>query len=316
MNIRYTSAFDVSGTKSFRLSARKVFGDFGGNEQNRSELFRSFLVPPPDWDMFQVDQRGAEALVVAYLCEAGNYRELFEVGIKPHTYLALNIFPDRFRGTYSRDRYRFRRPRELAELPEWPELNTLISEDPAHEVPYKLGKKTAHAKNYNMGPDTFRKNVLKDSQGTIVLTFAEAKEYLLIFERLFPEVIEWQASIERQLADGRVLYNLFGFPRTFHGRWNAALVREALSYIPQSTIGCLNSMVFTDMAADTRWDMLVNAHDAVVGQSPKELTEEACRTAKKLIARPLTSPRGEIFYMGADAMAGPSWAKKDMRKIK
>lgn len=41
---RYTSIFDVSGTKSFRLSAKQMFGEIGGNLQNMPEDMRSFMV--------------------------------------------------------------------------------------------------------------------------------------------------------------------------------------------------------------------------------------------------------------------------------
>lgn len=40
----------------------------------------------------QVDQSGAEALIVAYCCVNGAYRSLFTNGIKPHTFLAMHLF--------------------------------------------------------------------------------------------------------------------------------------------------------------------------------------------------------------------------------
>jgi len=190
LEYRYTSIFDVSGTKSFRLSAKQMFGEIGGNLQNLPEDMRSFMVADEGKLLFQVDQSGAEALIVAYLAERGNYRELFDVGIKPHTYLALNIFIDKFRGTYPKDRYLFRKPSELVQLPEWQKLNKFISKDESNVTEYQLGKKIAHAKSYGMGPITFRKNVLQESQGEILLSSQECKHFLSMFELLFPEIIE------------------------------------------------------------------------------------------------------------------------------
>lgn len=321
LEYRYTSVFDVSGTKSFRLSSRQMFGEIGGNLQNLPESMRSFMIPDPGKSIFQIDQAGAEALVVAYLAEAGNYRELFHVGIKPHTYLALNIFIDKFRGDYPRDRYQFRRPAELVELPEWPKLNKKISKDPAFVTEYQLGKRIAHAKSYGMGPNTFRANVLQESQGEILLTAAECKHFLQMFERLFPEVIEWQGRLITEAIANRVLYNLFGYPRELAGRWNNELEREALSYIPQSTVGVLTSLTF---AAMEKWslsnaaaglDMLVNVHDAVVGQAVTEHIPAVCRLGRELFAVELTSPRGEKFRMKSEAMAGPTWNKDSMEVI-
>lgn len=321
LEYRYTSIFDVSGTKSFRLSAKQMFGEIGGNLQNLPEDMRSFMVADEGKLLFQVDQSGAEALIVAYLAERGNYRELFDVGIKPHTYLALNIFIDKFRGTYPKDRYLFRKPSELVQLPEWQKLNKSISKDESNVTEYQLGKKIAHAKSYGMGPITFRKNVLQESQGEILLSSQECKHFLSMFELLFPEIIEWQERLKKQVIETRVLHNLFGYPREFAGRWNMELEREALSYIPQSTVGVLTSLVFTDLerlsrTSEPELDVLVNVHDAVVGQHLEAEVERICRLTMDLFKRPLTAPSGEVFYMKSEAMVGKTWKKKDMREVK
>jgi hypothetical protein len=44
--------------------------------------------------MAQVDQSGAEALIVSYICRYGNFRQLFLHGIKPHTYVGMFVFAD------------------------------------------------------------------------------------------------------------------------------------------------------------------------------------------------------------------------------
>ncbi len=320
LEYRYTATFDVSGTKSFRLSSKMLFGEIGGNLQNMPEEMRSFMIPDEGKLLFQVDQSGAEALVVAYLAEKGAYRELFDVGIKPHTYLALNIFIDKFRGKQPRDRYQFRKPRELVELPEWKALNKSISKDPANETEYQLGKRVAHAKSYGMGPRTFQMNVLQESQGSIVLSYDDSKRFLVMFEKLFPEVIDWQGRLINEAIANRRLFNLFGYPRELCGRWNNELEREALSYIPQSTVGVLTSIVFTelhDYALHNRkaWDLLVNVHDAVVGQAPIDEIKEVCQLTRKLFARSLVSPAGETFHMKSEAMAGRTWKKQEMEIV-
>jgi len=320
LEYRYTSIFDVSGTKSFRLSSKQMFGEYGGNLQNLPEDMRSFMIPDAGKSIFQVDQSGAEALIVAHLAEKGTYRELFDVGIKPHTYLALNIFTDKFRGTQPKSRYQFKKPRELLELPEWKELNKFISKDPGNVTEYQLGKRIAHAKSYGMGPNTFRLNVLQETQGSLLLSFQDCKNFLAMFEQLFPEIIAWQARLISETIANRRLYNLFGYPREFCGRWNNELEREALSYIPQSTVGVLTSIVITEAFAyakthNKNWDFLVNVHDAVVGQAPHEEIPEVCRLIRDLFARPLTAPSGEVFHMKSEAMAGPTWNKNEMEVV-
>jgi DNA polymerase I-like protein with 3'-5' exonuclease and polymerase domains len=319
--MRFVCSFDVAGTKSYRLSSRKLFGDYGGNAQNIPESIREYLVADPDHVILQVDQSGAEALIVAYLCRPGFYRELFDVGIKPHTFLALNIFTNKFQGEHPPQRYQFRRPIELSQLPEWKSLNKLISKDPGSETEYKLGKLTAHAKAYDMKAPTFRLNVLQKSQGAIILSLDEARRFLDTYDKLFPEILEWQAEVESEVSKSRVLYNLFGYPRIFAGRWCNELVREAYSFVPQSTVGCLTSIAAAELQAETekqkwRCDLLANVHDALVVQCHKNIVHEVAAFIQKSFGRPLTSPRGETFSMKSEAMFGPTWAKSTMEEIK
>jgi hypothetical protein len=315
--MRFVYSINAAGTKSYRTSSRKLFGTMGGNAQNVPETVRKYLVADPGYEIGQVDQGGAEALIVAYLCEPGIYRELFQYGIKPHTYLALNIFTDKFRGQHSRDRYQFQRPGELVQLPEWKALNKSISKDASNETEYALGKMTAHAKAYDMKAPTFRLNVLQKSSGRICLTLAEAKHFLDTYDRLFPEVLSWQAETEQTVQSTRRLYNLFGYPREFTGRLTNDLLREALSFVPQSTVGCLTSIAVTELQQaleQHNWqcDILANVHDAIVTQHAPEIRQPVLSTIQKSFGRPLTTPRGETFHMKSSAMYGPTWAKEDM----
>lgn len=142
-----------------------------------------------------------------------------------------------------------------------------------------------------------------------------------MFEKLFPEIIAWQEEVTTKVAATRTLYNLFGYPRYFGGRWSAELIREALSFIPQSTVGCLTSIVATAFqefieTEELDWDILTNVHDAVVFQAPPDEIVSACRKCEELFSMPLTSSRGHTFRMGSDSGYGPTWAKKSHTKLK
>lgn len=91
-NSRITCAYVITGTKTFRLSSRKLLGTFGTNTQNWNKKTRKLIVAPPGYTLVQVDQAGAEALVVAYIAPAGRFRDLFLNGIKSHTYVAVHLF--------------------------------------------------------------------------------------------------------------------------------------------------------------------------------------------------------------------------------
>lgn len=323
--MRFYSAYNVAGTKSFRLSSRQFLSEYGGNAQNQPESIREYLIADPGKVILQRDQSGAEAMIVSRLSKAGNYRRLFALGIKPHTYLALNIFAEKFaRHTgFPASRYLGLSPDALVLLPEWPDLNTYISSHPDNDREYKLGKITAHAKSYAMGAATFQLNTLQQSGGLIRLSLKESKHFLGTFEFLFPEIIEWQQEIRDTVRTTRKLHNLFGHPRNFHKQWSEELFREALSFIPQSTVGVLTSIAATKIQSKIEsehrdWDLLVNAHDALVMQVPDSHDEirDAMEALDAGFRQPLLDREGNTYYMKSEGMYGPTWAKKTMKKWK
>jgi hypothetical protein len=131
--------YKCGGTKSFRLSASRFLGKAGVNLQNPPPTLLECIEAPAGYLFLQRDQAGAEALIVAYEIRDGYFRELFKVGIKPHVYMALQIFIDKFRGSYPKERYYFRRPKELRELPGWPEMAKVIL-----ELSERYGTETYH----------------------------------------------------------------------------------------------------------------------------------------------------------------------------
>jgi hypothetical protein len=310
--MRVTGSYKLAGTKSFRRASSQLFGSIGINCQNPSHTLMGACEPDPGKIFLQADQSGAEARCVAYEADAGNYRELFDVDIKPHTYLALNIFPDKFKGNQPKERYAFRRPKELAALPEWPELNLFITKAKANKKEYALGKLTAHGSSYDMGWKTFQINVLEKSLGSIRLTAKEAKYYLEMFGVVFPEVVAWQRKIKNQLLATRTLTNLFGYQRTFYGRWNEALVREGYSWIPQSTIGLITSMAICDMdeyieANKLDWDILNDKHDSMLVQCPIAEWKACGQKMNEFLGRDLVSTTGIPYQMKTELSKGFSW---------
>lgn len=310
-----TTILKIPGTRSFRASATQVkIGKLtcGSNLQNNNELLSRCLAAPAGWKLVQVDQRSAEALVVAYLAKPGKFRKLFDVGIKPHTYMALQIFINQYiPDSTQHGRFLFADPVKLAKYPEWPELNKRIKNNADH---YALGKRVIHAGNYDMRWPTFKDYCLSESEGQVKLTNDQAKSYLEMRKLAFPEIAEWQVMVADRAYQDRVLYNLFGHPRRITRPWDDGLRREILSFIPQSTVGELTHIAFTNLydwiAANAKpWHLLNNKHDSYVAMCPES---EALECARKMIccmARTFTTANGETFTMGADPMIGQNLGK-------
>ena len=272
----------------------------------------------------QTDQSGAEALIVAYLCRPGNFRDLFKYKVKPHVFVAMHVFAQEWQKRLSGqgldikfDITSFLRApiKDLTTLPFWSELDAMIKDSdnwPAKERYYYIAKMICHASNYGMRAAAFQLNVLEKSRGKIVLSKQEAEHYLSIYHGLFPEIHEWHQTIREQLAATKTLYNLFGYPRRFTQELNETNIKEAFAFIPQSTVGCITNIAYTKLQTyieDTRrsWDMLANTHDSYMGQSLLVQALEFARKQKEFIEMKLTNFNGESFQMKSETSIGFNW---------
>ena len=308
--MRALTQLKLAGTKSFRLSASQFFG-YGINAQNSDKSLLDIFEAPPGWKIVSVDQAGAEALIVAYLCRPGNYRELFTEGVKPHIYVALHIFLDKFRGDNSPARYWLTKPGVLKTYPEWAALSKTISSSPFE---YDLGKKTGHASNYRMRENTFREQALKESGGTLNLSMEQAAHFLNTYKVIFPEIVEWQSEIEESVRSGRQLRNLLGFPRQFNQLITDGYIREAISWVPQSTVGCITHVAYK-MLTDhirregLRWRPFNNKHDSYAALVPDAEVREAATMMTKFINMPLVGRDGAQFVMASEIQVGQNMGK-------
>lgn len=330
---RNTTNYVISGTLSFRLGSRKVLRKWGTNLQNIEKSARAMYIPDPGKVFVQVDQSGAEALIVAYLCRAGNFRDLFLHGVKPHVFVGLHNFKQQWKDYYSATGLdTVPDIDELCNLPivllkkhrDFKEVDRLIKSSdnwPAAQRYYYIAKMICHASNYGMRAGAFQLNVLEKSRGKIALSKKEAENYLTTYHTLFPEIHEWHRDVERQLNETRILYNLFGYPRQFfYPSTNPQdnLLKEAYAQCPQSTVGCITHIAFTRMyehidANRLKWDLLANTHDSYLLQVPIGEETTCAPVAQEFMNQELTSPRGEKFRMKSEAQYGYNWAPQSTK---
>ena len=313
---RFVSQFKVAGTRSFRLSSTKLL-DWGSNGQNVNDCVLQILTSRKGHKFVQADQSGAEALVVANLAPRGRYIELFRNGIKPHTYLALHLFadsrPEWFTDISPKEMFlAAKEPAALRATAGWPVLKHRVE---TSGEPYDLGKRTIHAKSYKMGWHTFQENVLKMSGGKLVLSVAQAKKFLAMVDELFPELAAWQDEVIFIARRDRELRNLFGYPRRFERIFTQSYEREIISWIPQSTVGCLSTeaMLALEPHAESRgWTLLNQKHDSLLYEVPDaDVAEAAILLPKTIASFELTGRGGEKFRMKSSVAVGENWGKWD-----
>ena len=307
-------------TKTFRNRSGKTINDKGTNLQNPSPGMCRIHTPKRGCSFIQPDLAGAEAKVVAMLTPpGGKFRQLFDVGIKPHVFVALHLFQPQWQKETPYDaRHLCSLPiSELSVHPEWKYLGKIIKN---HTERYFIGKKTCHSFNYRKMPGTFRFDVLKESEGKIVLTLKDSEHFREVYVSLFPEIFEyWHEEVIAHLQGTRYIYNCLGYPHYFGGHvYDQETIRKAIATGPQSTVGCVANIAACDFQDwvedhDKKWDLLNNKHDSLLAQA--EDGEETLSCARKMcefMGRvELRSPFGETFYMKTEVSVGKNWAKKD-----
>lgn len=352
---RSSTMYKISGTKTFRQGSAMILGNWGENLQNKDKDVRKLYLSDGwidddipnliaylvDGDisilneaqrnrikiLIQVDQSGAEALIVSYLCRAGKFRDLFIHGVKPHVFVALHVFSEQWKRRCPEldiDKFLHAKPAELQNIQGWKQLDKLIKssdEWAAHERYYYIAKMICHASNYGMRGPTFAINVLQKSEGAIRLSEKEATNYLEAYHKIFPEIRLWHHDVQEQLNKNKsVLWNLFGEPRQFNSPWGDTLFRDAYSFIPQSTVGQITNkaktriqyLIENDDLLDT--DLLQNGHDSILAQTLVGQELFIAAVLKHFIEVDLVSPRGEKFRMKSEAGIGFNWGPMKKRK--
>lgn len=352
---RTSTIYKITGTRTFRLGSSMILREVGQNLQNIEKELRECLLSD-GWSfdiidklihylntgdicqftleeleririLIQVDQSGAEALIVAYLCRAGKFRDLFIYGVKPHVFVALHVFAEVWKTRlpdFDIDAFLHAAPNVLTSLPGWKILDTLIKssdEWSAQERYYYIAKMICHASNYGMKGPTFALNVLQKSEGAIRLSEKQAKDYLDAYHKLFPEIRQWHNEVQNMLIKNKmVLRNLFGEPREFNGHWSDNLFKEAYAFIPQATVGEITNRAKRRVYEHIRngdlygCSQLQNGHDSILGQTL--ITQEMffASILKHYIEADLVNFSGEKFKMKSEMQRGFNWGVCKIKK--
>jgi hypothetical protein len=326
MNLpRNTTLWKLGGTETFRLSSTALWKNWpqecGTNLTNIEKSMRKLYYADDGKILVQTDQSGAEALIVAYLCRAGRFRDLFLNNVKPHVFVAMNVFLEKWQILCKDINVLDFSVTPIAELKNkegWKVLDAIIKESDnwqASERYYYIAKMICHASNYGMKGGAFQLNVLEKSRGQIVLSKKQADDYLERYHSLFPEIKEWHRDVIFQLKEHKVLYNLFGYPRALTGHFDEFDAKEWFAFAPQSTVGCVTHIACTKLQQyietnDRDWDLLGNCHDSYLAQCPIGEEKELATIMTQFICQDLTSPWGDKFKMKSESQVGANWSPK------
>jgi DNA polymerase I - 3''-5'' exonuclease and polymerase domains len=290
---RIRTSFDVTGTKSDRLSSRASIYGSGTNLQNIparkkiGELVKRMFIADEGKLFIYRDFSQAEARVVAYLARCRGLIELFEDPTRDiHKENAARIFRKPVSQVTEEERY--------------------------------LAKRVVHACHYGMGGEHLVQVVNEDAETTgIRINRQTADQLIMKYFMIYPELKEnfWR-EVETQVRKTRTLQTCLGQNRAFFGRMDDKLIREAYSYIPQATVGAMGVEAVANCYYDIELGMphtgaqfLVNVHDSILMQCNEDSYEEVAAAMEKAMDIELEY-FGEKFKIPTDCKIGRNWGKR------
>lgn len=284
---RFHTSYNIAGTETFRFSSSEHPLRIGGNAQNVPPSARIAFIPDEGYTLFQADQQGAEARLVAYLSGDENYIAACEGG-DAHTIVASMVFGfEPIRELAEREYYRGKSYRQVA-------------------------KSGSHGSNYYGKPFTLAQ------QMSVPVEIAE--QFQLKYFKKFPGIADWHNAVAKQLQEHGYITTPFGLRRTFWGRrFDDATLREAIAFVPQSTVGVLTNIGLYNLWAKYEGSsspdvmILANGHDAVIGQIKTEKLDALVPEILDLLRFPfyITDVKGKTreCVIPFEMEVGSNWGK-------
>ena len=271
---RIRCGYKIHGTITGRLSSAKYWDDTGTNLQNIPPEARKCFLPDEGHVFIEADLSQAEARVVAYLAEDETLIRLFTEGGDIHKKVASLMF------------------RKLVE--------------DVTKAERKNAKKCVHALNYDMRAPTFAQ------QSGISL--AEAKRCRALYFATFPKLDIWHREVAYRLTKSRTMCTPFGRKRLFLGQYSETLVKEALAFVPQSTVGDITTrgVRLLHDSLPTGASLALTVHDSITVDCAPEQVEEVIGLMQGALTYPLAI-NGRTCVIPIDFKVGSNWG--DMHGI-
>lgn len=251
---------------------------------------RKFFVPDPNYLIVDADLSGADAQVVAWEADDEDLKAAFRAGIKIHLKNARDMFPSETKGMTDDEIKNTDHPGGI----------------------YYTNKQAVHGTNYY--------GSAKGMAPKLKLTITAMTNFQTKWFTLHPGIPKWHDRTLRHLdgtecwncrepttilgircevcngALGRTVRNKFGYRRLYFERVADPMLREALAWIPQSTVAILTERGLL-LLEDTYpfIQMLLQVHDSLVFQIP--LSEESTLPEIRATLNSIVVPYADPLYI-------------------
>lgn len=196
---------------------------------------RKSFVPDPGFRLYDVDQSGADAQVVAWEAEDEDLKEAFRAGLKIHHKNAEDMWGARYTQANDHDK----------------------------SVLYRQIKAGVHGTNYGAAARTIAI--------TLGWTVHEADLFQKRWFDIHPGIPKWHARVQKSISETRSVANAFGYSIKYFDRIDSVFT-QALAWIPQSTVALVTAKAMVALEkAHPEVILLLQVHDSVIFQRPAVL---------------------------------------------
>ena len=288
------TVLSASGTETGRLSSSESISDSGStNMQNLpkitavdDELYqvRDCLLPEEGMLLLGVDYDKAEAVCVAAYSGDWPYYDRLIAGEDVHSWHAGYFFGRQ----------------------DW------IDGAKADYIERSVSKNTTYASNYMAGIPTIAATVNKraDKIGRRV-SWDEVERIYKIYFGLHPLKRWWNDVSEDLLVTGS-LENAFGFKRHFYEPDFHRRLKEALAFLPQSTVASnINRSLIRvgeDLDSPGDVELLLQVHDELLLQVREDRVDDTYRRVREIMEEPFEI-HGREVYIPASGKVGACWGQ-------
>ena len=251
---RMRTSYNICGTETYRLaSSENAFGS-GGNMQNWSKggtdeetglvmpNTRTLVIPDQGYEFFDTDLSKADLRVVIWESDETEMKAMLAEGRDPYIETAREFFRD---------------PTISKKLPNG-------DENPK----YKMFKSFAHGTHYLGTPQGLAQR--------LGLSLREAERTQTWYFGKYPKIKKWQEAFTRRIKIEKRVRNAFGYTRIYFDRITDSTVREAIAWLPQSTVACVINRVWKNLYDNAPYiHVLLQTHDSLSGQFPIHRRDQA-----------------------------------------
>lgn len=253
---RMRCSYNIAGQEGYRLSSQKnVWGNGGnlqtipkGGEEDDSDLVlpnvRKLYIPDEGMTFFDGDLSKADLRVVVWESDCREMKAMLAEGRDPYIETAREFYRDPTISKYN--------------------------PDGTENIRYDNFKRFSHGTHYLGTPQGLSKR--------IGLTVHEAERTQKWYFGKYPAIKTWQEQFIEEIKRTRMVRNKFGYQRRYFGRIDDSTFREAVAWLPQSTVAILINKIWAaiedELPSDLGIEILLQVHDSLDGQFPTERAEE------------------------------------------